>query len=91
MPGLDEKRLDQDGDQEDRDKDRADFVRQFLKEVGKAEVELHCRLPLVIDSAPSSKLTTTSNLHLKRVQQTLSAGLHATKRSGSPSMSARPN
>jgi len=27
MPGLDEKRLDQDGDQEDRDKDRADFVR----------------------------------------------------------------
>ena len=27
MPGLDGKRLDQDGDQEDRDKDRADFVR----------------------------------------------------------------
>src|SRR4029077_3046146 len=59
VPGLDEKGLDQDGDQEDRYKDRADFVGQFLEEVSKAEIKLHCRLPLVIDSAPSSKLTGT--------------------------------
>jgi hypothetical protein len=53
MARLDHKRFDQDRDQEDRDEDRADLVGQFVLEVGKAEVKLHCRLPVLIDRAPS--------------------------------------
>jgi hypothetical protein len=53
LPRLDHQCLDQDRDHEDREKDRAGLVGQFVKEVGKAEVELHCRLPVLIDHAPS--------------------------------------